>query len=83
LTDETREALDVPEGGVRVRRVQDGPAMEGGVRSGDVILMIDNQRVRGPDQFADLVEGLPAKRPVAVLVKREQGPVFLALKLPE
>lgn len=68
--------------GVYILAVDDGPAREIGLRSGDVIQMLDSQKITSPGQFDKLVRQLPAGRNVAILVHRESGPVFLALRVP-
>ncbi|ABI56692.1 DegQ family serine endoprotease [Alkalilimnicola ehrlichii MLHE-1] len=68
--------------GVLVRRVESGPAREAGIRPGDVITSIDQQSVEGVEQFAELVEGLASGRSVPVLVLREGGARFFALRIP-
>ena len=82
LDEETRERLEISEGGVLVTRVGKGPAAEAGIRQGDVLLMLDNQAIDGPDQFRALVKELdPERRTVAVLVQRDGGPTFIPIRL--
>ncbi len=82
LDDSTREQLNVDKGGVIVSEVvEDGPGDLAGIVPGDILLMVDNKPVDTPREFAEVVGELPANGSVAVLVQREQGPVFLALKL--
>ncbi|MEN8176042.1 MAG: DegQ family serine endoprotease [Pseudomonadota bacterium] len=83
LTDEQREALDVAEGGVYVEHVVAGPAASAGIEAGDVILMVNNQGADSARQFLDLLEELPAGKTIAVLVHRDGGSRFLALKTPK
>jgi serine protease Do len=83
VPDEMREALDLESGGVVVARVTEGPAREARIQRGDVLLMINNQRIESPEHFAELVAELTPGVRVPVLVQRGQGPVFLALRLPE
>ncbi len=82
LDDATRQRLQVDKGGVVVAQVvEGGPADLAGVLPGDVLLMVDNKPVDTPNQFNEVVAELDDEGSVAVLVQREQGPVFLALKL--
>jgi len=83
LTEEQREQLDLPDSGVLVERVGDGPATRAGIRVGDVLLMINNVKVRDAAHFRELVRDLPTGKSVPVLVQRRGGPMFLALKLDE
>jgi len=70
-------------GGVLVKDVDDGPATSAGIRPGDVIARINNADVSDVGQFAELVKQLPAGRPIPVLVRRDNGALFLALTIPE
>jgi len=78
-----KKQLDEDDRGVLVRRVGKGPAKNAGIRSGDVILKLNHQDVKGPKQFAKLVKKLPAGKSVPVLVQRGESPVFLPLKIPQ
>ena len=80
---EQRKELEVEDHGVLVREVKDGPAGKAGVRRGDVILMLDNVKVRDAEHFGELVGGLEAGKSVALLVQRQGGALFLALRVPE
>jgi serine protease Do len=82
LTAEQRKTLEVEQGGVVVTEVQDGPAQSAGIHKGDVVVMINNERVKDVAQFGALVKSLPPGKAVPVLVRRSTGPLFLALKLP-
>ncbi|HRD65531.1 MAG TPA: DegQ family serine endoprotease [Candidatus Competibacter sp.] len=69
--------------GVLVKDVDEGPADNAGIRPGDVIARINNVDVIDVGQFADLVKQLPTGRPIPVLVRRDNGALFLALTIPE
>jgi serine protease Do len=81
VPDALREALELGEGGVLVEELESGAASRAGVRQGDVIVMLNQQAVTGPQQFAELVEALPEGKSVAVRIQRQNGPLWLALKL--
>ena len=66
-----------------VESVGEGAAADAGVRTGDVILRIDNKAVSSVDEFKQLLDKLPQGKSVAILVQRRGGPIFLALKVPE
>lgn len=83
LSDDQREALHLQKGGVVVKSLSDGPASDAGIREGDVIVSVGNNKVTDVDQFERLVKKLPAGKSVAVLVQRSDGPLFLALKVPQ
>lgn len=79
---ELKEKLKIS-GGLLVKEVLKGPARKAGVREGDVIVSINGQAVNSVEELGKLIETLPRDRPVPLLVQREGGPVFLALKLGE
>ncbi|MBZ0171392.1 MAG: PDZ domain-containing protein, partial [Phycisphaerales bacterium] len=78
-----REELDLDDGGVLVESVQDGPAKKAGVRAGDVLLLLDNEKVRDIGHLRELAARLPAGKSVPILVQRRGGPLFLAMKVPD
>ena len=80
LNDEERASWDVPDHGVLVSRVMDGPARRAGIREGDVILMLNNEKVSSSADLEQRAAGLPKGKVVSVLVQRESSPIFLALK---
>lgn len=83
----TVEALDeeaAAEGpGVRVTEVEEGPAAEAGIRPGDIIVSLNKAELNTVDEFHQVVEDLPAGRPLTVLIRRGEGTSFLAMTLPE
>jgi serine protease Do len=57
--------------GVEITRVEDGsPAEKAGLKTGDVILEYNGQRVEGMEQFGRLVRETPAGREVKLLISR-------------
>ena len=80
---ELRDALDLKEGGVVVSALDSGAASKAGIRKGDVIVMFNGMRVENGKQFGDLVDKAKAGAVVPVLVQREGGPTFLAIKIPD
>lgn len=69
-------------GGVRVIQA-DGVAAESGLRPGDIITKLDNRAVVDMDVFSEIADSLEPGRSVAVLVIRDQSPIFLAMRVPE
>jgi serine protease Do len=82
LNEQQRQEAEVEQDGVLVTQVAEGPALKAGITPGDIILLVDNQRVASASELAKLVDGLPGGKSVPVLVQRRGGPLFLALKLP-
>jgi serine protease Do len=57
--------------GVEITRVEEGsPAEKAGLKSGDVVLEYNGQRVEGMEQFGRMVRETPAGREVKMLVSR-------------
>jgi serine protease Do len=83
LTEKQREQLSINKGGVAVVKVDMGPAANAGLRRGDVILSIDNVKVKDAKQFLDTAKDLPTDKAVPVLVQRGDGAIFLAIKIKE
>lgn len=69
--------------GVLVKDVDEGPAASAGIRPGDIIVRLNHAEVTEPEQFVDLVKALPTGRPIPVLIKRDEGALFLALTIPD
>ena len=80
--DKERGNADGNEGGVLVQKVDSGPARDAGIRKDDVIMMIDNTKIKDVRHFKDVVTGLEAGQAVPVLIHRRGSPLFLALKVP-
>ena len=84
LTTEQRNTLGMAkDGGVLVKEVAPGPAKSAGIRAGDVILMMNGRKVSSAEEFRDHLNKLPAGKSVAMLVHKEEGPVFIALRIPQ
>lgn len=83
VDEDTRARLDVGPGGVRVTEVTGNPARAAGIRTGDVLVMMDSRPIEGVEDFRRRVSGLEAGRTVALLVQRSAGPQFVALEVPE
>ena len=84
LSEEQRKELKLEEqGGVLIEKVQEGPAKEAGLRRGDVILMLNNVKVKSVKQLKKLLEKLPEGKAIPLLVQRRGNPLFLAITLGE
>ncbi len=82
LTPELRQRLDIKKYGVVVDDIGKGPALSAGIRKGDIIMSINNEKIENAAQFERLIKALPANKAVPVLIQRRSGPMFLALKIP-
>ena len=82
ITEEMREERDLDTDGVLVKDVQNGPAFDAGVRANDILLQIDNKVIDSPKRFREVMKGIDGGRAVAVLIQRQGGPMFLAMKVP-
>lgn len=68
--------------GVLVQQVGPGAAAEAGVQPGDVLLSLNNQPIHDAEQLQQLVKALPTGRRVPLLIKRDNGALYLALEMP-
>ncbi|MDQ7073906.1 MAG: DegQ family serine endoprotease [Gammaproteobacteria bacterium] len=83
VDDKLRQELGLQQAGVLVQKVFKGPAAVSGIRSGDVIVMLDNKAINSVVDFDAIMKTLQKGRSISVLVQRHDGPIFLALKLAE
>jgi serine protease Do len=67
------------EAGVMVEFAE-GRAASAGIRQGDVILQMNNVEITSAGQFNGLVAKLDAKKPVALLVRRENVSRYLVIR---
>lgn len=81
LTKEELEELELSHG-LYVSSLVDGPAKSAGIRKGDVLQLINGDKIESVMQLKEVVEGLPKGKFVSILLQRRQGPQFLALKIP-
>ncbi len=75
--------MQLKNGGVIVTEVSSGAGRSAGIRRGDVIQMINNQKISNFKDFKQATKDLEPGKSVAVLILRSNGPVFLALKVPD
>jgi serine protease Do len=78
-----QEKLGLDGHGVLVEKVEPGVAFDAGIRSGDVLLLLDNMKVESAEQFMQLAGDLKAGKSVPILIQRRGNPIFLALKVPQ
>lgn len=68
-------------GGVLVQQVGPGAAAEAGVRPGDILLSLNNQKIKDAEHLRQLVKELPRGKRVPLLVKRDNGALYLAVEI--
>jgi serine protease Do len=73
-----KKALKV-QSGVTVEAA-DGAALAAGISPGDVILRVNNIDITGVKSFTDTVSKLDVKKPVALLVRDENGTRFITFR---
>lgn len=83
LSKQQRERLQVEQGGVFIDDIEDGPAFDAGLRAGDVILQLNNVEIKDKAAFDQAVGRLKPGTTVPVLIQRQGGPLFLAIKIPQ
>ena len=81
LDDDDKEKTQL-DYGLRVLSIEDGPAKAAGVRTNDIVQMIDGEKVDSIKKLKELIKDLAAGKYVSVLVQRPQGPQFLAMQIP-
>lgn len=79
LPEELKEKWNV-RSGVIVERIEDGAGTRAGLVRGDVITMLNGERVETLEQFKRIVADLPAGRSVPIRIVRRGSPMFIALK---
>ncbi|MBE0439260.1 MAG: DegQ family serine endoprotease [Gammaproteobacteria bacterium] len=80
LTEKQQQQYNATEG-VIVADVNRGPASEAGIRRSDLIISINNQKIKDAKHFLELSQQLPIDKAIPVLVQRGEGALFLALKI--
>ncbi len=78
INENRRRALGDPEGGVIVSRIESDAAFRAGLRTGDVILTINNESIEDPESFELIAQSLPEDKAVALRVMREGVTRYLA-----
>jgi S1-C subfamily serine protease len=69
------------DGGVEVVYVDAaGPAWEGGIREGDVLLRINREPVATPEAYGKVLAGLPKGRMLSVLLWRDGAQIYVAFR---
>ncbi len=84
MTKIEREKLGLSgDAGVQVDSVSEGAAKSAGIAKGDVILMLDGRKVTSAAQFRKTIDEMQPGKTTAMLIHKPNGPVFIALRIPE
>lgn len=67
--------------GVLVTQVNEGPGARAGLVNGDVITMLNGERIETVDQFHQVVQALPEDRAVPMRIVRRGSAMFIPLRL--
>ncbi|WP_231875592.1 PDZ domain-containing protein, partial [Oleiphilus sp. HI0086] len=78
LDHETLDDLNL-DGGVHVIQVESGAAREAGIKQGDIITRLNNQKFTSVKEFQKVVESLPSDRAVPALIVRQGSPSFIVI----
>lgn len=81
LTAEQRKRLEIAKGGVVVTDISEGPALDAGIRRGDIILKLNHADIRDSKHFSSVVADLPKGKSLPILIQRQNSPIFLAIKV--
>ncbi len=79
---ELKDAYNLGGNGVVVTGIESGAAANAGVKSGDVITRVNNLAVRNVRHFKEIIAKSRKGSRIALLIQRQQGPVYLALRIP-
>ena len=82
LTKKEKEEIKLNHG-LYVVSVTEGPARSAGIRRGDVLQLINGDKVSSLDDLKEMIDKLAPGKYASILVQRPQGPQFLAMKIPE
>lgn len=69
------------DGGVHVIQVEEGAAREAGIRQGDIITRLNNEKFANVKEFQKIVKGLPSDRAVPALIVRQGNPSFIVIRV--
>jgi serine protease Do len=79
LSAEQRKELGIG-GGLLVEDVQ-GAAAKAGIRRGDILMALNNQDVKSVEQLTQLLSQFDKAKSVALLIRRGDGALYVALRL--
>ena len=67
-------------GGILITKVE-SPAMESGVKSGDILLAINNIQIKDVNDLMKIMDNFADSRSVALLIKRKSGSVYIPIRI--
>lgn len=79
LTTEQRRELKLDHG-LLVEETT-GDAARAGIRTGDIVLAVNNTTMRSVDDFRKVIAAIPKGRSAAILVRRGDGSLYVPLKI--
>lgn len=79
LTPEQRRALKIDHG-LLVEETT-GDAARAGIRTGDIILAVNNTTMRTVEDFRKIIATIPKGKSAAILVRRGEGSLYIPLKI--
>ena len=82
LTKEQQQELQIS-GGLLVEDVKGSAARAAGLRQGDVLIAIGNIQLHSLNQFNEILKQVPRGRNVALLVRRGDNALYVAIQLDE
>jgi serine protease Do len=74
------KTLDIDHG-VQVEDVE-GAAARAGIRSGDIILAVNNEPVKSVDHFSEILSSTKRGQTIALLIKRGRGSHYIPVTVP-
>jgi len=81
LSQDQREYMHIRKNGVLVKSIRKGVATKAGIHRADVIMQVGNKTIMNAQHLASVIKEIDKSDPVALLVQRPSGPVFLSVKL--
>ncbi|PIE82892.1 MAG: serine peptidase [Candidatus Contendobacter odensis] len=67
---------------ILVQQVGIGPAARAGVRPGDILVSLNRQKIKSVTHLQQILKKLPRNQPLPLLVKRNQGTLYLTVTIP-
>jgi serine protease Do len=79
LTPDERREMDLPDGGLLVEEVSDGPAARAGIHTGDVILSVNGEKVGSVEALKNMVQN--HGKHLALQIMRGDQKIFVPINL--